>query len=158
MQLVYLFHHCFSTADQGKNKWFLLHAMKRKAVWITFYENGIDRIHICNHVRCADQEEVSEGGGVWISHFRENSNLLLRYQKKKKLLISLTNEITCGKILLSNLFHKFQDKYLMTVLRIILRISKVCFWKIYDVQVEQNVKRDGHISAYLFEFEFSTYL
>lgn len=47
--------------------------------------------------------------------------------KKKKLLISLTNEITCGKILLSNLFHKFQDKYLMTVLRIILRISKVCF-------------------------------
>lgn len=156
MQLVYLFHHCFSTADQGKNKWFLLHAMKRKAVWITFYENGIDRIHICNHVRCADQEEVSGVGGGLDIPLPGKFKPICYVTKKKKLLISLTNEITCGKILLSNLFHKFQDKYLMTVLRIILRISKVCVWKIYDVQVEQNVKRDGHISAYL--FEFSTYL
>lgn len=39
-----------------------------------FYENGKNRIHTRSYDRCADQEEVSGGGGI--SHFRENSNLI----------------------------------------------------------------------------------
>lgn len=39
-----------------------------------FYENGKNRIHTRSYDRCADQEEVSGGGGI--SHFRGNSNLI----------------------------------------------------------------------------------